>query len=492
MNDSQSLEPQHLLQLQYELVSWTPRTGEERERFPPGTWSVSRVRNAAKCLRAFDQRYNQATDKDKDTDRIGADLGSAVHVALERTYLWVEDEEYSGKFPRHIAFRHLRECMAEAGLFNEDLFAAARKMILNHAAVQGDVDFMSLLGAEVEFRITIGGIPFGGYIDRVDMITPDGEPSNSDVTLRDYKSAKWLMTNVEVEHDLQASVYMAAARLAFPGKRIHFVFDMLRHGLILEAEDSDERIASAFDYIKMIVDRATAEPEGDAERYPATITPLCSWCEYRSGCDAYRAMLANDPTFTQPSESDLEAMVIERNRLSSISMATRQASQKIEAALKRPLAQMEKDRRKVAKAVKKGRTAAKKAHKGKSDAVIEAEAMKLAAAELDMRIHEMHEVMSRESLHAGDYVVRIAKQKRPAHASYNAAKVARVLEELDICDAETAHSKIQMVSTRKLSRLITERTEGWREPDRIAARLEVEAMGKMSHESRLDIRHKRS
>lgn len=477
------------------LISWTSGDDAERKRFPSGKWSVSRVRSAAKCLRAFNQRYNLRTDKDR-TDRSGADLGSAVHDALERTYRWCEDEEYCGKFPRHIANRHLRASLLSAGLFDEDLFALARKMITNHAMVQGDVDFMSIYGIELEFEISIGGIPFGGFVDRVDLTTPDGEPSDSDVTLRDYKSAKWLMTDVELENDLQASIYMAAARLAFPDKAIHFVFDMVRHGLILEAEFSDDRIDSALSYVEMIIGRATgasaaARDGGDdgADRFPATISSLCPWCEYRSGCPAYQGALSVNPRFIQPSGTDLVSMIEERHRLSAISMIARQAAQKIEAKIKRPLSEMEKERKRVAGAVKRARAKARKERDGEIE--IEAAAMRAASAELDMPIWKMHETMGRASLHAGDYTVRIAKQKRPAKASFNARKVARALEELDICDAETAMGRIQSVSTAKLSRLITDRTKDWQEADRIAARLEVEATGKMSYESRLDIRRAR-
>ena len=67
-------------------------------------------------------------------------------------------------------------------------------------------DYRLPLATEKWFTVDVGGVPFRGYIDRVD-ISPTGG-----LNILDYKSGKRDITTSEVEESLQLSMYQIGAQ----------------------------------------------------------------------------------------------------------------------------------------------------------------------------------------------------------------------------------------------------------------------------------------
>ena len=80
--------------------------------------SVSRLKRFEQCALAF---YLQYVDKvDRAAGESGrsqpAEFGTVLHDALERTYKWIVEEEYEGRFPEGECLEFFRFAWADSGL----------------------------------------------------------------------------------------------------------------------------------------------------------------------------------------------------------------------------------------------------------------------------------------------------------------------------------------------------------------------------------------
>lgn len=270
--------------------------------------SVSKLRRYEQCPLAFRMRYVDARRVNAESRGDAAEFGTAVHGALEGAYDWVVREEFAGVVPPDVVLDSYREAFQETGLTGADNYADGLELVRGHFARRGAVDHAAVLSTERQFEIPLGRFELMGYIDRVDRVSADH------VHVTDYKTGWMLFTQDEVAGDIQASAYVAAVRALYPwARRVTFSFDMLRHGVELPAERTDDQLEAHLDYMVGLAERAHASRE-----FPARLSPLCPWCDHRNHCETYQDAVSRKLEIVATGPEDIEAVCVEREAVHAL------------------------------------------------------------------------------------------------------------------------------------------------------------------------------
>lgn len=266
--------------------------------------SASRLKRFEQCPKAYELHYVQ-----KRPARPGPALafGSALHLALERTYQVIADRKIAGRFPEAELVAAWKDAWREERPGDLAVFEEGLAILKAYARAHAMVDHESVLAIEQEFLLPVGRFQVLGYIDRVDRV--DAET----IRIVDYKSNRVVFTRDEVDHDLQLSIYAMAARALWPwAKNVQLAFYLLRHGFYMEAERSDESLAAAREYIELLGEQT----ESAAEFLPR-ISELCVYCDHAQECPAYHRALLGQVDLVCRDESDLDAVAREREEVAA-------------------------------------------------------------------------------------------------------------------------------------------------------------------------------
>lgn len=144
-------------------------------------------------------------------------------------------------------------------------------------------------GADNEFNVNIGRVPFVGYIDRVDKIV---DPTTGEIVgykVIDYKMGKYKEPDPKFpdnpdEYGDQIKVYVAAmfGVTGFWPESGSLVF--AKHHRERVIETTREAVAGAVERFEAAYDRMN--DMADKNEYPTKPGPLCSWCVLVNNCPA--------------------------------------------------------------------------------------------------------------------------------------------------------------------------------------------------------------
>jgi putative RecB family exonuclease len=144
-------------------------------------------------------------------------------------------------------------------------------------------------GAENEFNVNIGRVPFVGYIDRVDKIV---DPVSGEIVgykVIDYKMGKYKepdpkFPNNPDEYGDQIKVYVAAmfGVTGFWPESGSLVFAKEHRERVIET--TKEAVAGAVERFEAAYDRM--HDMADKNEYPTKPGPLCGWCVLVNNCPA--------------------------------------------------------------------------------------------------------------------------------------------------------------------------------------------------------------
>jgi len=306
--------------------------------------SVSRIKRFEECAFAF---YNQYVNRPDGVIREfaePAEFGVVAHAALERTYRWIIEEEYEGPFPEARLLEDFRLAWAESGLVGVDLYNEGREMLRQYARWVGRVDHMRILAAEQEFNLLVGPeicrlidesekaqweqvddhYVVNGFIDRIDRV------DSRTVEVVDFKTNRLLFSREELAADLQVGVYALVARLLYPwAEDVRLSFHMLRHGPFVQPTSrSDRELEAVHEYLRAIGVRTERGP------YPARLNKNCATCDWRDGCEAYKAALAKKPSLVVVSKENMDSLAEERERVAAIAKAAYARKEELDAVLR--------------------------------------------------------------------------------------------------------------------------------------------------------------
>ncbi len=268
--------------------------------------SVSRLKLFDQCPLHFWFHYVEHAEPGE-SDREAALFGSLCHAVLEAIYRWVQEEEHEGVIPEEVIAEFFDQQWGASELTKIEHMRDASSVIRSYFARNPDVNHWDILAVEHRFEIEINGVNVVGYFDRVDRDGAD------EIVVTDYKTNQMPFTRVELETDLQASIYTIVARRLWPwAKRIVFRFEMLRVDMVQPTERSDEDLDLAERYIAAL-NRKIEDPGRD--EWPGKTGPLCAWCEHRYHCEPFRRVCTEDPIMHPVSEANLLEVSAERERL---------------------------------------------------------------------------------------------------------------------------------------------------------------------------------
>jgi len=267
--------------------------------------SPSRLKTYENCPKRFRYQYVLEAPKSQ-TDMSAAEFGIMIHSAFEIVFDWVRGEEFVGVIPEEKIVESYRVAFDEASLVGVDVFREGFDLFRSYFNRHPDVDHWNVLDVEREFEVEIEGIPFLGYMDRVDKIGKD------EIEIIDYKTNRMLFDRHELASDVQASIYLLAAPILWPwAKRFSFRFDMLR----FDRAQVVTRTPAELDVARMYVADLVRRIESEGADWRAKLGPLCGWCPYSDRCFEYRDALARNDEIVAASNEDLVALSAERERI---------------------------------------------------------------------------------------------------------------------------------------------------------------------------------
>jgi putative RecB family exonuclease len=306
--------------------------------------SVSRIKRFEECPFAF---YNQYVHRPEGVVREfaePAEFGVVAHAALEQTYRWVIEDEYAGPFPEERLLEAFRVAWTESGLTGVDLYSEGRELLRQYGRWAGPVDHLRVLAVEREFNLLVGPgvcrligaaekadwvgvdgcVVVNGFIDRIDRV------DSQTIEIIDYKSNRLLFSRDETAGDLQVGVYALVARQLYPwAEDVQLSFHMLRHGPLRQvASRSKRELDAVHEYVRAVGARTEKGP------YPARLNAHCGTCDWRDGCDTYKAALSKKPALVVVSKENLELLAEERERVAAIAKAAYARKEQLDAVLR--------------------------------------------------------------------------------------------------------------------------------------------------------------
>ncbi|MCG8420921.1 MAG: PD-(D/E)XK nuclease family protein [Proteobacteria bacterium] len=268
--------------------------------------SATRLTTYEQCPRRFRLTYIDEFTRESTEE---ADFGSLLHRVLERYYRDVRERRYAGPIDAEDLGRIYRDEWASGSLSGLARFREGMDILAAYARDNPLVDGSDVLAVEHEFLVPLGDRFAYGYMDRVDRL--DGET----ILITDYKSNRRVYTREELASNLQLTLYALAARHEWPwATSVILSFYMLRHGISLYAERTQDELDRARAYILAVTEQT--ETAGD---YPANLSALCSWCGQRARCNVYQAALAADVPESLPvAPQNAQELVEERERVHAL------------------------------------------------------------------------------------------------------------------------------------------------------------------------------
>jgi RecB family exonuclease len=267
--------------------------------------SFSRLSRYESCPLSFKLHY---IDRFEAEPGVPLRFGKMVHAVLERLLREVIEEERTSPLSEARAFELLQEAWIEERLAGVDIFTEALDIVKDFVRAEGIVDHRDVLAVEKEFHLPVGPFSVLGFIDRVDRV------DDETVRIIDYKTNRVLFTREEVDTSLQLSLYALAAKRLWPwAKKIELVFDMLRHGVKLRTERTEEQLQTALQYIETL-GRATET----VTEFPPQLGPNCIYCDHSARCPAYADALAGKRYEVATDPADLDGLGREREEIGHV------------------------------------------------------------------------------------------------------------------------------------------------------------------------------
>jgi putative RecB family exonuclease len=283
--------------------------------------SVSRLRRFERCPLAFKLHY---VDQLESEPMQALRFGTLLHAVLERLYQWALAEKHTGPIPDELALDVYSDEFIRSGLWGFALYDEGLRILRSYLRDNPMVDHASVLAVEQDFELDVGGFLVVGKIDRVDRVDADT------VEVIDYKTNRAIYTREELDSDLQLTVYAMAARQLWPwAKEVRLGFYLLRHGLRMMTERSEEQLEAARGYIATL-----GHQTENAVDYPARLQANCAYCDHGQQCSTYQEALAGRVEVVKAAGDDLDALAREREQVASLARILYRRKEQLDGILK--------------------------------------------------------------------------------------------------------------------------------------------------------------
>lgn len=299
-----------------------PADGRRRNAY----LSYSRLSCFEQCPAAYRHRYIEKRKGDADMSAL--QLGKTVHAVCEVLVREHMESEQEGPLSAERGLEILKTAAPANELVGIGAYQEASDMVRSFVRMQGMLDGRDVLAIEKEFRIPVGRFEVLGFIDRIDLVSPDT------IEIIDYKTNRLLFSREEVDESLQMSLYEVAARRMWPWVRnVKLKFWMLRHDTFQNTTRTRTQLEDALAYTE-----ALGEQTESATMFPERLNLNCCYCEHRNVCTAYQHVLTSGgrPDVVASPE-DLEAVAKERQHVATAAKILYARKDELEDILKAQL-----------------------------------------------------------------------------------------------------------------------------------------------------------
>lgn len=267
-------------------------------------YSPSKLDAYQNCPRRYRYRY---VDKiERPSRSVEAFLGTCVHRAFEKLYedlchgkkpaleetLTVFNEAWDDDWSHDVEIRDSRYRA-------EDWKKLGQDCVRNYYQAHEPFNREKTVAVEkrIGFPLTVAGQQYRieGYIDRL-ALGPDGV-----FEIHDYKTARSLPSQADVDGDWQLAIYDIAVRHNWPdAKSVRLIWHFVRHGKDLTSSRSAEDLEKLKSELSGLIERIKSD-----HAFEPKPSPLCDWCEYRDLCPLFaHAEKVRDMTLSELKEDE--------------------------------------------------------------------------------------------------------------------------------------------------------------------------------------------
>jgi putative RecB family exonuclease len=264
-------------------------------------YSHSKISTFEQCPLKYKFRY---IDKIIIIERsIESFLGEVVHSALEWLYLEIKnkrlpnlddiisyyDEEWRKNYNNKIILinkNHPQDFYYNKGIkFLIDYYIQHKPFDDNTLYVEKEI-FINL---DEEGKYTLRG-----FIDRLTYNLKTGE-----YEVHDYKTSDSAPSKEKIDTDKQLSIYSIAVKKLFgKDKEVLLIWHYLAYNRIIHSRRTNEELEKLKTQIIELIDKIESET-----KFPAYISKLCDWCEYRRMCPAWGN---SPPRFRKDTQTEIQ------------------------------------------------------------------------------------------------------------------------------------------------------------------------------------------
>ena len=263
------------------------------------TLSPSRIQTFLACPLRYKFMYDDKIPEHQE-ESFWAGYGSAFHKAIERFHIKKKHEAHSFK---DLEALWIDTC-PEFGIPPNKVTEGAK--VLEKWYNRFDMDIITLDTEREVNGVLFGEVPIHMFIDYI------GEDANGDLVVMDWKSGQ-IWTNDEVDENIQAPMYVLAAKEAYPNRQnIRFFFDFLRFGP-MEYIWTEESLEHVRDYLRSIYNTIIDMNPDDAKA--RLQSKNCGYCGYKASCPKMQEAKENGLTFFVNKEMELESLIMQRMNL---------------------------------------------------------------------------------------------------------------------------------------------------------------------------------
>lgn len=247
--------------------------------------SPSRLLAWVDCPRRYRMQYLDRPSPPPRAQRAHTSVGTAVHNALRDWW----DLAPAQRTPQAGA-ELVRTSWIEAGFRDADQSREWRERAQGQVrSYLADVDPADQpLGIERTVSLKTEQIALQGRIDRLDE-------RGSELAVVDYKTSRWEPTDDDARTSLPLALYAAAAWKMFRRRCVRVELHHLPSGAVASHEHTGESLQRKIAEAESIARDARRAEDDYAElgvesgRFPASVGPLCPWCDFRAHCPAGQA-----------------------------------------------------------------------------------------------------------------------------------------------------------------------------------------------------------
>jgi RecB family exonuclease len=265
--------------------------------------SYSRLTRYEECPLSFKLKY---IDKLPSEAGMPARFGKTVHAVLEKLLREHVQAEVVGPLSEERALELLELQWTADEMGGAQEYLDGTDILRTFVRDEGVVDPGDVLGIEQPFEIQVGRFNVLGYIDRAERIEGDG------VLVRDYKTFRALPDQQEVDASLQLSLYAVAAKQLWPwAKHVKLELHMLRQGIRMRTERSEEELEAALAYASSLGEQT----ESATTTFAPRLNSNCTYCDFRGQCPEFERARLGKRLFVCEDELEIENVAREREEV---------------------------------------------------------------------------------------------------------------------------------------------------------------------------------